>query len=362
MHITINDSVLAVVDLPKTEQQSEIIDGIINTILQFNYREHQYVHGEFVRHSESGEHLYIYGGFIRDQLAGLPFHDIDIRFHNHSSVNSFIRALRKRFEVKIVKSSYIGCVSTEVKDGHNNCLKLDLSYDNNFRQIVFDFDVNMLHASFIGNEQESIKTQLNLMNPKCNMYDVLQNIHHKQFVILNSAGEPSLSHEFVSMTFDTEKNEEVLGSVIDRINCRCIDRYTLQGRKVIERRAKMEDRGWICLNSDCRNPRCVLAPDDLVAKYDAYIEKLKQIQKEKEAEKQKERDYINLLHMMSFMPGFIATKTGNRISHDRSVVAHTKSKEKKMKVKTKAKKSNKSQQKGRESCAKRAILFIQFDE
>ena len=194
------------------------------------------------------------------------------------------------------------------------------------------------------------------MNKKCDIDLILDNIHKKQFIILDSVGRQCISHDSIDMKFDCETKQrfylvpsdsceaaintgrlnwepcsQVLLEMDDCIS-QCIRRNTSQGKKLLERKAKMEERGWICVNTECQNPECILAPQKLVSVYEKWVSKQKAINERKRKEKLEQKNYICMLQCMSFIPGFIGQKRGNILSYEKSVIAHRKTKEKKEKI------------------------------
>lgn len=72
---------------------------------------------------------------------------------------------------------------------------------------------------------------------------VLEHIKKKEFVLLDKYNKPLVENHFFHDNRDMSE-------------CICIN--TNHGKKILERKKKMEERGWRCLNGPCLNPDCIL--------------------------------------------------------------------------------------------------------
>lgn len=210
---------------------------------------------------------YIYGGFVRDTLAKLPFNDIDIRVFDRNTSTKFISKLEEKYDIRILKCNYDGSISIKIISKETDeFVNFDITFCTERNNIVHDFDVNMFYTTTLS---EKITNNIERLNEHCNRFNTLLHIINHEFVILNSFGYPTIEHLNPTMVFDPVTC--VIRYSDNRRYSSCIRRSSLQGRKLRERRKKMERKGWKCLNKDCQNPECVLAPDSLVIEYNNYL-------------------------------------------------------------------------------------------
>nr|AEX62307.1 hypothetical protein mv_R102 [Moumouvirus Monve] len=292
---------------------------------------------------------YVFGGFHRDFFAKMSFKDIDIRFVFKSEAICFIDRIQRLFNIKFLKTSYNskGCFTLCIQNMYNKEINIyvDLTYDNDeygslYTVKFFDFDVNMLMSSVHYSDQVYLAS-LKSSNPHCHILDILDNCAKKQFIILDYNGRPEILHKpSYTATIDSEDNiikmkrnfnftsHESFQSIM--INTNCINYHTVRGKKLLLRKKKMESRGWTCLNEECSNPVCIMAPFSLREKHKKYCQKLvmaRRKQLEKEA-KIRERELLRQkknkeIKPFGYIPGFISVKMVNK----NQFTKHTEAKE-----------------------------------
>lgn len=223
-----------------------------------------------------------YGGYVRDFIGKTKPRDLDIKFRSLVDVSIFIDILKDKFNVRIIESNYNGCVSIQLQDKHceNVVMLIDATHKDKTSQKIFDFDVNMLETRHGTNFFKWCDiSALTKINPKCNILDIIRNICAKQFIVLSNDGHPIIEHTscYIEATYDQEGNvtdfvRKHNGSFRETFHC--IEHSTPRGKKLLERIAKMESRGWKCLNKDyhCNNPTCIFSTQELRKKYREHLD------------------------------------------------------------------------------------------
>ncbi|AQN68677.1 hypothetical protein [Saudi moumouvirus] len=277
---------------------------------------------------------YVFGGFHRDFFAKMPFKDVDIRFTFKSEAIYFIKYIQRFYYIKFLKASYksLGCFTLCIQNMHNKevNIRIDVSYDNDesgslYTVKYFDFDVNMLTSSAHYSSRAYLGS-LESSNPHCHILDIIDNCAKKQFIILDYNGRPEILHK-PSYSAVIDSNGNIVKIIKNfnssdyktfksmMINTNCINYHTVRGKKLLLRKKKMESRGWTCLNEECSNPVCIMAPFLLREKHKEYCQKLRiarRKQLEKEA-KYRERELLRQkkdreIKPFGYIPGFISTK------------------------------------------------------
>jgi len=201
---------------------------------------------------------FIYGGYVRDQLAKLPFHDIDIKILGEGFLEAILDELKE--------SKYWYTVK-ELNDrdyGSFNTYKIVITdYKYKFIQILID--ITICGKNHINNDQCDFDiNQLILKDGKFidlisvlpsgqNVTDVIKHINNKEFYVLDAHGK-------------AEEHSD---------KTHCIDRGSRRGIKLVARIDKMISRGWKCINKNtCNNPWCILAK---LKMYKIYLNELNQL-------------------------------------------------------------------------------------
>ncbi|UFX99881.1 hypothetical protein QKC54_gp0193 [Megavirus baoshan] len=280
--------------------------------------------------------VYCQGGYYRDFIAGVKnFNDIDLKFPSIEFAELFVKyCITGPCVSKDASEGYTsGCISIELsnKEFEDIKLQLDLGYFHDpiheYNQ-HFDMDVNML-VSTLDVDDPHFMDSLQVANPDCDLETVLDHCLNKSFVVFSQNGKTILEHEDVAMT--AVYNEDGLITDVDfdfRIlfHRPCIGMGS-RGRKLKMRIDKMQKRGWIQLNAECKNPQCVLASGKLMADYNSFLERRNQerlkikIQRLKNKQQQLQD---SILMSMSRIPGYIPRKTVNRMSYESRVRGHKK--------------------------------------
>ncbi|AVL95180.1 hypothetical protein ma793 [Moumouvirus australiensis] len=288
---------------------------------------------------------YIFGGFHRDFFAKMPFKDIDIRFKFKTEATLFIEKIQKIYNIKFLKPSYksIGCytICAQSKSNSDFNIFLDISYKkdingNIFTKKLFDFDVNMLSSCRHYLDRYYLRS-LKSINPHCEVLDIIDNCTRKQFIVLDYNGKPEILHKpSYTAVMDSDgritritRNFYPYNSFISKImNTNCINYHTIRGKKLLQRKKKMESRGWICLNEECSNPVCILAPETLRDKYNEYIQEIrsqrikKTQEKIKKTEKKLRRQAKDKeIKPFGYIPGLISKKMVSKNQYTKSIEA-----------------------------------------
>ncbi|AVL94574.1 hypothetical protein ma188 [Moumouvirus australiensis] len=240
--------------------------------------------------------IYIYGGFNRDMLGGKIYNDIDIRFGNEIFIYLFIEyCIPKNYEIidlqKYVtngesryhgKARKIQIITNGYKDYP---ITLDLTYlfpaglipTEIFHEYP-DMDVNtIISTGYCQNNLLNIDTY----NKKCNLQTTIENCQNRLFIVLNSDGEPIIDH-CVDPYYQFDNNGDIIKINNDCYNyiylnnpkySNCISKYDNfgKGKYLFKRINKMLSNGWVCLNKPCKNPWCILAPQNLQDKFIRYL-------------------------------------------------------------------------------------------
>ncbi|ANB50346.1 hypothetical protein [Powai lake megavirus] len=200
-------------------------------------------------------------------------------------------------------------------------------------------DVNML-ISTLDVDDPHFMDSLQVANPDCDLETVLEHCLNKSFVVFSLNGKALLEHEDVPMTALYNEEAVMIDTQFDfRIlfHRPCIAMGS-RGRKLRMRIDKMQERGWTQLNTECRNPQCVLASKKLVADYNSLLERREQERLKIKIQRLKNRQQHlqdSILMSMSRIPGYIPRKTANRMSHESRVRGHKKDLLRKERVKAK---------------------------
>uniref|UniRef100_A0A6G6ADU5 NT pol-beta-like superfamily protein n=1 Tax=Borely moumouvirus TaxID=2712067 RepID=A0A6G6ADU5_9VIRU len=292
----------------------------------------------------------VFGGFHRDFFAKMPFKDIDIRFKFKTEATFFIERMQKKYNIKFMKPSYKsnGCYTICVQSKSNSEVNiyLDVSYKRDvngsiYKKKFFDFDVNMLSSQVHYSDRWYLR-YLNTINPHCQILDILDNCARKQFIVLNYNGKSEILHK-PSYTAIIDSNGRIIrmkrnlsscGSFMSKImDSDCINYHTIRGKKLLLRKKKMESRGWTCLNEECSNPVCILAPESLRNKYKEYVQEIK-LQRLKRAEEKlkKAEEKIRARELsrqkkdreiksFGYIPGLISRKMVRKNQYSKSIEA-----------------------------------------
>jgi len=231
-------------------------------------------------------HGYVYGGWIRDQIAGVTPHDIDIRADSLSKATRFIQTLRIFSNILVLRQCFLGCFTIIVQDPFNKNInfQMDVSYNNAFTNTNYDLDVNLLRTCKPDANCTSY-SNVSLLNDNCDIDSVIRHCRQKEFVVLTPENKPVISHSRCWITTNISPEGNIVDYDIVYDGCyrvtrsdyyHCINRHTHEGQTLLKRIDKMKRRGWKCLNDDCLNPECILAPDNLVEAYDQYLENKRQ--------------------------------------------------------------------------------------
>nr|AEX63124.1 hypothetical protein mv_R922 [Moumouvirus Monve] len=240
--------------------------------------------------------IYIFGGFNRDMLSGRIYNDIDIRFGSKNFLDLFIEyCIPKNYNIIDLKK-YISngqskyyCKSKNIQiitTGYEDYpITLDLTYilPGSYMQTIFhehpDMDVNTIISS--GYYQNNL-LNMDTFNKKCDLQETIKNCQNGCFIILSPNGEPIIDH-----CVDTFYEFDNYGNIIKMNNDgydytyyynskypNCISKYDnpKKGKYLCERINKMLSNGWIYLNKPCKNPWCILAPQNLSLKFTQYLE------------------------------------------------------------------------------------------
>ncbi|AVL93572.1 hypothetical protein mvi_212 [Megavirus vitis] len=291
--------------------------------------------------------VYCQGGYYRDFIAGVKnFNDIDLKFPSIEFAELFVKyCITGPCVAKDASEGYsAGCISLELsnKEFEDIKLQVDLGYLHDpihESPQHFDMDVNML-VSTLDVDDPHFMDSLQVANPDCDLKTVLDHCLDKSFVVFSQNGKALLEHEDVPMT--AVYNEEGLMTDVDFdfrifLHRPCIGMGS-RGRKLRMRIDKMQERGWTQLNTECRNPQCVLASKKLVADYNSLIERREQERLKTKIQRLKNRQQQlqdSILMSMSRIPGYIPRKTANRMSHESRVRGHKKDLLRKERVKAK---------------------------
>ncbi|AGC01576.1 hypothetical protein H012_gp890 [Acanthamoeba polyphaga moumouvirus] len=290
--------------------------------------------------------VYCQGGYYRDFFAGIKnFNDIDLKFPSIEFAELFQKhCISLPCEVKTSASGYSsGCISLELthKDFNHIKLPVDLGYlnDRDYFPQYFDMDVNMLTSTLDVDDPEFMNS-LQIANPDCDLETAIEHCMNRSFVVFSKHGKSILTHEHPPITAKYNEEGLITGLQYDMHTYGIHDciYFDSRARKLRTRIEKMQERGWIRLNTDCQNPMCVLASAKLVGDLQAYYEREKEQKRKEKLSKLKRREQRlqeSILMSMSRIPGYIPRKTVNRMSHESRVKGHQKDLLRKERVKVK---------------------------
>uniref|UniRef100_A0A6G6ACQ3 Uncharacterized protein n=1 Tax=Borely moumouvirus TaxID=2712067 RepID=A0A6G6ACQ3_9VIRU len=287
--------------------------------------------------------VYCQGGYYRDFFAGIKnFNDIDLKFPSIEFAELFQEhCITLPYKIKVSSTGYSsGCISLELTHKEFSHIKLpvDLGYQINNVPQYFDMDVNML-VSTVDIDDPGFMTTLQVANPDCDLQSVIEHCVARTFVVFSKSGKSVLSHQNLSMIAEYDEEGLMTGTKTNwntfHYDCICSDS---RAKKLRMRIKKMQERGWIRLNSDCKNPFCVLASDKLVSELADYFKRQEQARKQAKLRclnNKQQRLQESIMMSMSRIPGYIPRKTGNRLSHETRVKGHQKDLLRKERVKAK---------------------------
>ncbi|AGD92134.1 hypothetical protein LBA_00214 [Megavirus lba] len=339
-HINIVDLARAFVDmglesyhlnaaLTASHIKEKMVEDIFITMVDFSQEEYRRKLGQgFYNYIFQLPEIFCFGGYCRDTIMTgnkLSFQDLDIRFESKGQVTRFIaNKLVPKYNMlkvdEISGSFYTGCETVHIqhKEYPEVFLKLDLVHGHNShfgKSDYFDFDVNMLKTKKpMSNDMDStsIKDVVESINPDCDVDSIIEHCIAKEFIVLSNSGQPLLKHTpNIAPTFHSGR---IVGFNKTMSND-CIDRKTKRGRILLDRKIKMEARGWKCINSNCENPKCVLASQSTVNKYETFLNRL-DFEKDQILQKLDQIDHIEI--KMSNRMHYELTKDSHKIEKSKT--------------------------------------------
>ncbi|UFX99880.1 hypothetical protein QKC54_gp0197 [Megavirus baoshan] len=310
--------------LNKIRIKEKMVEDIFSSIIVFSQEEYYRNLGlGYYNYVFKLPEIFCFGGYCRDAIATrnkLSFQDLDIRFESKGQVARFIanKLIPKYNMLKVDEISgsfYTGCDTVHIqhKEYPEVFLKLDLvhgDHSHTGKSDYFDFDVNMLKTKkpMLDNmDLVTINNMVESINPDCDINSIIKHCMAKEFVVLSNHGQSLLKHTpNIAPTFHSGR---IVGFNKTMSND-CIDRKTKRGRILLDRKIKMEARGWKCINSDCENPKCVLASQSTVNKYETFLNRL-DFEKDQILQKLDQYDHIEI--KMSNRMHYESTKDSHKI-------------------------------------------------
>ncbi|AEQ60855.1 hypothetical protein [Acanthamoeba polyphaga mimivirus] len=251
------------------------------------------------------ENVHCYGDYVRYMLIGYDSNRIRVRFKSEFQATFFRKQLEIYLSVKnygdyedsncstmrvrpkysnkyfrnfILSNEYIMKLFEQIPQSRTSYLlnklrkqfkktrfylefyyETSLNYTNyEYIPVNCDFDVDTLMVDKQIYEKPNPEDFI-VINPKCKVENVINNINNMQFIILTKNGSPLIQHyseDIVTGNYDDDYYKFYLDELMGRSHC--IDRYSASGKRILSRKEILEDEGWVCINLPCPNQNCVL--------------------------------------------------------------------------------------------------------
>ena len=202
----------------------------------------------------SFDDAYIYGTYVRNAFDKKISNEINICLQSNDDIMRFIKEISQYYQLDVFQKPEREYLTVCIQNIEHPeiVMEINLSCDPTMSGLKkdFDFDVNMLKIS-----KPSLKiTSLELFNDKCNILDIINNIYHKKFIVLDANGAPTIKHIncFVTPIFDA--NNVVIKFLInpEKYNSdrNCISRSSLHGQLILQKKIEMEKMdGLVSMNN-----------------------------------------------------------------------------------------------------------------
>ncbi|BCS83480.1 hypothetical protein QLL95_gp0643 [Cotonvirus japonicus] len=248
------------------------------------------------------EQVDCYGSMVRDMLSNISSDDLKIRFKSENQAKFFLITLKIYFKIKLIsKESNIDTISIKIKPNCSSEYYMDYFMNNNytmkllnksskqsskyvisnlvkvFKRIQFNVDLTYETTSYYSeweyhpincdidvdslmtnkfidssNIDKNFTCQIKLINPKCDITDVINNVRNMEFIILSKTGTPLIEH----VKWEDNNYCDYFYDIFSKTPC--IDRYSILGKQIMKKKLILEMQGWRCKNLPCKNPNCII--------------------------------------------------------------------------------------------------------